>query len=160
MQACWSTRLLARIVQMVAAAQRSRAPIQRLADQVAAQRGADPVIALAEGALVVSVLDPVADRHLLGTRYCTAGFVFQVQDADRGPLLAGPTYPHAYDVVGGQGAPDAFQPHLPVERAGDGTPSRVLGIGTSTRLTWRPRRRASSIAYFVATDFPSHMATT
>ena len=87
------------------------------------------MITLTGDALAVSVLDPVADRHLLGTRYCTAGFIFQVEDAARGLLLAGPTFPHAYELFGGQGAPDAFQPHLPVERAADGSPSRVLGIG-------------------------------
>jgi len=120
------------------------------------------VIALAGDALSVEVLDPVADRHLLGTRYCTAGFIFQVEDPDRGPLLAGPTYPHAYELFGGQGAPDAFQPHLPVERAPDGTPSRVLGIGIGlidtranevvSRCPWIVERDGSTLRFLAVQE--------
>jgi hypothetical protein len=87
------------------------------------------MIELKSDSLVVSVLDPVADKARLGTRYCTAGFIFQVEDSARGPLLAGPTYPGSYNLFDGQGAPDAFQPHLAVESAAAGTPSRVLGMG-------------------------------
>jgi hypothetical protein len=71
----------------------------------------------------VKVLHPVEDAGLLGTRYCTGGFVYQIEDHRYGPLLAGPTYPDSYNLFDGQGIPDAFQPHLPL---GDGG---VLGIG-------------------------------
>jgi len=87
------------------------------------------MLSLKSGSLSVSVLDPVADKDKLGTRYCTAGFIFQVDDAARGPLLAGATYPDSYNLFDGQGAPDAFQPHLVLDQAADGTPTRVLGIG-------------------------------
>jgi hypothetical protein len=71
----------------------------------------------------------VADKDKLGTRYCTGGFIYQVEDTARGPLLAGPTYPDSYNLHDGQGAPDAFQPHLILEQTPDGTPTKVLGIG-------------------------------
>ena len=91
------------------------------------------MIALKSSSLTVLVLDPVADRERLGTRYCTGGFVFQVEDHDgfpaRGNLLSGPTYPNSYTLFGGQGAPDAFYPHLVIDQDPDGTPARVLGIG-------------------------------
>ena len=81
---------------------------------------------LTNARLKVHVLDPVADRARLGTRYCTAGFMFQVEDLERGsvPLLSGPTYPDAYNLFDGQGIPDAFQPALGADRGGT-----ALGIG-------------------------------
>ncbi len=81
------------------------------------------MIELREGSLSVKVLHPVEDARLLGTRYCTAGFVHQIDDGRHGPLLAGPTYPESYNLFDGQGIPDAFQPHLPLPDA------TVLGIG-------------------------------
>ncbi|MCX6376202.1 MAG: hypothetical protein NTU88_09275 [Armatimonadetes bacterium] len=91
------------------------------------------MIALQNDSLTVWILDPVADREWLGTRYCTGGFIFQVEDHDgspaRGNLLSGPTYPHSYNLFDGQGAPDAFHPHLVIDQDPDGTPVRVLGIG-------------------------------
>ena len=105
----------------------------------------------------VSVLDPEADRDRLGTRYCAAGFIFQVNDASGRPLLSGPNYPDAYETFGGQGAPDAFQPHLPLERSADGRALRVLGIGIglidtglNTVLEWCPweiERSADSLRF-------------
>lgn len=58
--------------------------------------------------LTVSVLDPVADRERMGTRYCTGGYIFQVADADQGDLMSGPTYPDSFNTFDGQGIPDAF----------------------------------------------------
>jgi hypothetical protein len=81
------------------------------------------VITLKSDTLTVSVLHPVDEAHLLGTRYCTGGFVYQIDDARLGALLSGPTYPDAYNLFDGQGIPDAFMPHLEVGEA------RVLGIG-------------------------------
>jgi hypothetical protein len=79
--------------------------------------------------LEVSVLDPVADRERFGTRYCTGGYIFQVADARRGPLLSGPTYPDAFNWFDGQGIPDAF--HLtPLPASTPGAPALVIGIGT------------------------------
>jgi hypothetical protein len=63
---------------------------------------------LKSDALTVSVLDPVADRERLGTRYCTGGYIFAVADAEHGDLLSGPTYPDSFNTFDGQGIPDAF----------------------------------------------------
>jgi hypothetical protein len=87
------------------------------------------MLTLRSESLSVSVLDPVSDKDRLGTRYCTGGFIFQVEDVSRGILLSGPTFPESYNLYDGQGAPDAFQPHLAIEQAADGAPTRVLGIG-------------------------------
>ena len=91
------------------------------------------MITLKNEQLDVSILDPVADKDRLGTRYCTAGFIFQIEDREgapaRGILLSGPTFPDSYNLYDGQGAPDAFQPTLVLDQEADGTPLRVLGIG-------------------------------
>ena len=87
------------------------------------------MLTLKNESLAVSVLDPIADSGRLGTRYCTGGFIFQIEDAARGILLSGPTFPDSYNLFDGQGAPDAFQPHLVVEQDPSGKPSLVLGIG-------------------------------
>ncbi len=58
--------------------------------------------------LNVEILDPVADRERLGTRYCTGGYIFAVTDADHGNLMTGPTYPDSFNTFDGQGMPDAF----------------------------------------------------
>jgi hypothetical protein len=84
---------------------------------------------LKNDSLTVTILDPVADKDRLGTRYCTAGFIFEVTDAARGPLMSGPTYPDSYNLFDGQGIPDAFQPHLLLEQDSGGSPAKVLGIG-------------------------------
>ncbi len=107
--------------------------------------------------LRVSVLDPAADRDRLGTRYCTAGFIFQVEDSSRGPLLSGPTYPDSYNLYDGQGIPDAFQPHLVLEQNKDGTPALVLGIGiglidtkanlVGERAVWKVAKAAGTLVF-------------
>ncbi|NJN82715.1 MAG: hypothetical protein HC802_10870 [Caldilineaceae bacterium] len=75
---------------------------------------------LANEQLSVSLLDPVADRARLGSRYCVGGYIWQVTDAAKGALLAGPLYPHpAPNTFDGQGAPDMFLTPLGVARAAD-----------------------------------------
>jgi hypothetical protein len=115
------------------------------------------MIRLTSDSLSVEVLDPVADRDRLGTRYCTAGFIFQVTDASRGILLSGPTFPDSYNLFDGQGAPDAFQPHLVVEASTDGAPTKVLGIGIGLidvkanavleRTPWRIERKEGLLSF-------------
>lgn len=84
---------------------------------------------LRNDALSVDILDPVADRARFGTRYCTAGYIFQIEDAARGPLLTGPTYPESFNTFDGQGIPDAFN-QIPLrDRAYIGPDALILGIG-------------------------------
>lgn len=66
------------------------------------------MITLRNNNLHISLLDPVADSSRSGVRYCTGGYIFQIEDADLGPLLSGPTYPDSFNWFDGQGIPDAF----------------------------------------------------
>lgn len=85
---------------------------------------------LRNDSLTVSILDPATDQHRFGTRYCTGGYVFQIEDARLGPLLSGPTYPESFNVFDGQGIPDAFNASpLRVATATD-SHALVLGVGT------------------------------
>jgi hypothetical protein len=68
------------------------------------------MITLDNSELSVSILHPVDDRDRLGVRYCSGGYVYQVEDKHRGPLFSGPEYPSASpSVINGQGMPDVFQ---------------------------------------------------
>lgn len=118
------------------------------------------MLTLKSESLTVHVLDPVADKDRLGTRYCTGGFIFQVEDAARGNLMAGPTYPDSYNVYDGQGIPDAFQPHLVLSEPTDGAPTRVLGIGigiidveantVAERTAWKVKKGDGEILFQTA----------
>lgn len=91
------------------------------------------MIELANGELVVTVLDANRDRHLLGTRYCAAGYIFQIEDPDVGPLMSGPTYPEAFDWFNGQGIPDSFAASPLHPQRVDDPSVLVLGVGLCTR---------------------------
>ena len=78
--------------------------------------------------LTVTLLDPVADQERFGTRYCTGGYIFQVDDANVGALLSGPTYPDSFKVFDGQGIPDAFN-HNPLRAEHTDTEGLIIGIG-------------------------------
>ena len=80
-------------------------------------------------------LDPAdpRDAERQGTRYCWGGYLWQVHDGQRGPLLAGPEFPRP-DPTGfnGQGLPESFR-----HRTRDGAPltwagATGLGIGVGT----------------------------
>ena len=103
--------------------------------------------------LEIALLDPVADRKRLGTRYCTAGYIYSVTDARHGELMSGPTYPDSFNVFDGQGIPDSFNlspllawpgpkhPQQPLPEVPKDAHALVLGIGvcdldTSTVVTW------------------------
>ncbi len=66
------------------------------------------MFSLRNDSLEVQILDPVADRDRLGTRYCSGGYIFQIVDASVGELLTGPTFPDSFNVFDGQGIPDSF----------------------------------------------------
>lgn len=91
------------------------------------------MIELANGELVVTVLDANRDRHLLGTRYCAAGYIFQIEDPELGPLMSGPTYPEAFDWFNGQGIPDSFAASPLHPQRVDDPSVLVLGVGLCTR---------------------------
>jgi hypothetical protein len=78
--------------------------------------------------LAVTLLDPDADQERFGTRYCTGGYIFQVEDAKVGPLLSGPTYPDSFNVFDGQGIPDAFN-HNPLRAERTESEGQIIGIG-------------------------------
>ena len=84
---------------------------------------------LANDALAVEVLDPIADQGRFGPRYCTGVYIFQITDAKLGPLMTGPTYPNDFNWFDGQGIPDAFHlSPLREQTATDGL-GLILGIG-------------------------------
>ena len=87
--------------------------------------------ALANDQLVVSILDPVVDKVHLGARYCTGGYVYQVEDRTLGPLVSGPGYPAEIfpPVFDGQGLPEAFRAPLGLEGAEEGEERTVLVLG-------------------------------
>jgi hypothetical protein len=86
--------------------------------------------------LSVNILDPVADKHLLGSRYCAGGYIFQVKDRTKGDLLAGPTFPdNGYNTFDGQGAPEVFLTALNEDEAKVGEDVVVLGVGVVTRTS-------------------------
>jgi len=78
--------------------------------------------------LDVAILDPHSDQDRLGTRYCTAGYIFQITDARHGDLMSGPTYPDSFNTFDGQGIPDAFNKTSLIDGS-DHSNALVIGIG-------------------------------
>jgi hypothetical protein len=79
--------------------------------------------------LNVAVLDPAADQARFGTRYCTAGYIWQITDHRLDDLLTGPTYPYDFFAGHGAGIPDAFQNPLGNPDKTDDPLLLGLGIG-------------------------------
>lgn len=68
------------------------------------------MITLANTELALQLLDPVADRERLGSRYCWGGYIWQVLDAAGAPLVTGPEWPNpAPRPFNGQGLPESFR---------------------------------------------------
>jgi hypothetical protein len=112
------------------------------------------MFSLANGALEVQILDPVADRGRFGVRYCTGGYIFQVRDPRHRDLLSGPTYPESFNWFDGQGIPDAFNlgPLNSNKTLGE---ALVIGIGVcdmrgrtvTSFCDWTVERDASSAVF-------------
>ncbi len=86
------------------------------------------------GAFELVFVDPVADRHLLGDRYCWGGYLWQLRDGMGRELLSGPEYPEPSPrPFNGQGLPEVFRSWdkqsgelLNIDENGEGL---VLGVG-------------------------------
>jgi hypothetical protein len=101
------------------------------------------MLLLENDTLKASVLDPVVDTERLGTRYCSGGYIFQVEDKCVGAnLLAVPAQlsreealrhgqiwegGEGYNVSDGQGLPDTFLGHG-MKQEQDET-GLVIGVG-------------------------------
>ena len=92
------------------------------------------MLTLNNTALLVSVLDPVADQSRFGSRYCTAGYIFQITDHRLGDLLSGPTYPYGFNWFDGQGIPDSFRTHLSDPLDVNNPTELGIGIGTINKV--------------------------
>jgi hypothetical protein len=89
--------------------------------------------------LTIDILDPVADRARLGSRYCAGGYVWQVTDRAHGPRLVGPEWPHPEpDPFNGQGLPDAFETAPGADDVPVGGEVLVLGVGMVRRDSETP----------------------
>jgi hypothetical protein len=96
--------------------------------------------------LEIQIIDPIKNQNLLGSRYCTGGYIYQIRDFKKGNLLSGPEYPQQdFNVFNGQGAPEVFLTPLN-EQANVGEDLFVLGVGTV--------KRTSSVSPFHVRDNP------
>ncbi len=73
---------------------------------------------LTNAELRIELLDPTTEADRLGPRFCTGAYIWQVHDAQAGPLLSGPEGPEPKpDPFNGHGLPESFR-----ERTRDGRP--------------------------------------
>ncbi|MDZ7289295.1 MAG: hypothetical protein ONB44_08055 [candidate division KSB1 bacterium] len=80
--------------------------------------------------LTVAVLDPIRDQARLGPRFCTGGYVYQIEDAKFGPLLSGPEFPAEQPAVtNGQGLPEVFQFTLYDDECQMEEEKLIIGVG-------------------------------
>jgi len=105
--------------------------------------------------LSLDLLDPNdgEDQTLLGSRYCTGGYIWQVYDDDlEFPLLSGPYYPSPTPpVFDGQGMPDMFEVPLGGEDGAIGDQVCVIGVGlvekSSDIVPFHPRNNPHVIEF-------------
>jgi hypothetical protein len=94
------------------------------------------MIAIKNDQLIVSLLDPVNDGHLLGSRYCHGGYIWQIEDKTLGSLLSGPKYPSLHpDPFDGQGIPEAFETAQSYYPSYIGDTVLVIGVGEVIRTS-------------------------
>ena len=110
--------------------------------------------------LTVVLLDPVAESERFGVRYCTGGYIYQVEDGD-GPLLSGPTYPASFNWFDGQGIPDSFAQSPLRDPVAPGSEALILGVGrcdTARRevieyCTWKVAHLDGAYSYITRQAF-------
>src|SRR5580765_644185 len=100
------------------------------------------MLSLSNDQVDVHILDPIADQALLGSRYCTGGYIYEVSDRQMGVITSGPGYPDEVlpPVFDGQGLPEAFPGFLwsgaeskgSTPRSEPGTKMLVIGVGLVT----------------------------
>jgi hypothetical protein len=103
------------------------------------------MMVLENSELCVSILHPLDDQDRLGVRFCSGGYVYQVDDKKKGPLFSGPEYPSAApSVINGQGMPDVFQ-FTQYENPDECPPAKmIIGVGVLNNV---PPQKASDIHF-------------
>ncbi len=85
---------------------------------------------LNNSSLQVHILDPIVDQSRLGWRFCTGGYIYQVEDVRHGALLSGPEFPAENPAVtNGQGLPEVFQFTLYREEREIEEKKLIIGVG-------------------------------
>lgn len=84
---------------------------------------------LKNATLEVEIIDPMKNKELLGTRFCTGGQIFQVKNSRREDLLSGPTFPKTYNTFDSQGIPDCFNGMPLVDYSLNAEEGIIIGIG-------------------------------
>ena len=122
---------------------------------------------LANHALEVSILDPIADQQYFGPRYCTGGYIYRVIDNKLGDLMSGPTFPDKFNWFDGQGIPDAFHLSPLRENSATDTLGLILGIGlcdlaareVKEYCTWEVTQTDGSITMRTEQSYQSYKVT-
>jgi hypothetical protein len=111
--------------------------------------------------LRIDLLDPANPAEIArqGTRYCWGGYIWQVHDVRRGPLVSGPEFPKPDPTpFNGQGLPESFR-----HRARDGTPltwSGATGLGVGIGVLAAGEKDAVSLTTptaWTVSQFPDHL---
>jgi len=80
--------------------------------------------------LTVSILDPLNDQDRLGPRFCTGGYIYQVEDSTHGALFSGPEFPvDRPAATNGQGLPEVFQFTLYEDEREIEGEKLIIGVG-------------------------------
>jgi|GEM_PF-549784 hypothetical protein len=112
------------------------------------------MITLENDELILSVIDPAEDLSLAGSRYCTGGYVFQIEHREFGPIFSGPEHPGIPSGYNGQGIPETFCLQ-PIKLSAHEDRFLNLGVGitdaqfrkTFTPARWFEERKSSCLLH-------------